>query len=230
MNGRRPVHLDRWRPDVHDAIRRARGGFDRIARGVGPAEQLRVASAHDRALGGAAAQPRASGADDRGGPRAAGSIACRFWPRTSARRRSTGPSRGPTTTRRDRAVARSAAAAGRRDPRSRGALPGRSRADFVVGGVAVALADSRLLRGARRTAASSRPCAATRRGCRRCSSRRAGASVLLPSAVSRAAMDALDSVLNAPAAVAFRRELRVNQNDTCQRCVCSLSLPLWGGV
>ncbi len=40
----------------------------------------------------------------------------------------------------------------------------------------------------------------------------------------------LDRVLNAPAAVSFRRELRVSQNDTCQRCVCSLSLPLWDSV
>ena len=36
-----------------------------------------------------------------------------------------------------------------------------------------------------------------------------------------------DQALNAPAAQAFRRSLDVRTNDTCQRCVCSLSLPLW---
>jgi organic radical activating enzyme len=36
----------------------------------------------------------------------------------------------------------------------------------------------------------------------------------------------LAAVLNSPAAVAFRRSLDVASNPTCQRCVCSLSLPL----
>jgi Fe-coproporphyrin III synthase len=37
---------------------------------------------------------------------------------------------------------------------------------------------------------------------------------------------ALADILNAPAARAFRRALKVNTNETCRRCVCSLSLPL----
>jgi MoaA/NifB/PqqE/SkfB family radical SAM enzyme len=36
----------------------------------------------------------------------------------------------------------------------------------------------------------------------------------------------LADTLNAPAARAFRRALNVKTNDTCRRCVCSLSLPL----
>ena len=37
----------------------------------------------------------------------------------------------------------------------------------------------------------------------------------------------LEETINSPAAVAFRRSLSVGRNDTCRRCVCSLSLPLW---
>jgi hypothetical protein len=36
----------------------------------------------------------------------------------------------------------------------------------------------------------------------------------------------LADALNAPRARAFRRGLDVTTNDTCRRCVCSLSLPL----
>jgi hypothetical protein len=36
----------------------------------------------------------------------------------------------------------------------------------------------------------------------------------------------LSAALNGPAAVSFRRSLDVATNPTCQRCVCSLSLPL----
>ena len=37
----------------------------------------------------------------------------------------------------------------------------------------------------------------------------------------------LHDTLNAPAAVAFRRSLSVTENETCKRCVCTLSLPSW---
>jgi MoaA/NifB/PqqE/SkfB family radical SAM enzyme len=37
----------------------------------------------------------------------------------------------------------------------------------------------------------------------------------------------LAGTLNSPSAVAFRRSLSVERNETCRRCVCSLSLPLW---
>jgi MoaA/NifB/PqqE/SkfB family radical SAM enzyme len=37
----------------------------------------------------------------------------------------------------------------------------------------------------------------------------------------------LEEVLNSPEAIAFRRTLDVNRDGTCQRCVCSLSLPMW---
>ena len=40
----------------------------------------------------------------------------------------------------------------------------------------------------------------------------------------------LDEALNAPHAIAFRRSLDVQRNDTCRRCVCSLNLPLTRAV
>ena len=40
----------------------------------------------------------------------------------------------------------------------------------------------------------------------------------------------LETALNGDEAVAFRRALDVAANDTCRRCVCSLSLPLTRGV
>ena len=41
---------------------------------------------------------------------------------------------------------------------------------------------------------------------------------------------AIDQRLNAPAALAFRRQLDPQTNPTCQRCVCTLSLPPWREV
>jgi len=38
----------------------------------------------------------------------------------------------------------------------------------------------------------------------------------------------LEVALNGASAVAFRRSLRIAKNDTCKRCVCTLSLPWWG--
>jgi MoaA/NifB/PqqE/SkfB family radical SAM enzyme len=40
------------------------------------------------------------------------------------------------------------------------------------------------------------------------------------------AAEGLAEALNSPAAVAFRKGLDVARNETCQRCVCSLNLPL----
>lgn len=40
----------------------------------------------------------------------------------------------------------------------------------------------------------------------------------------------LAQIINSPQAVAFRRNLNVSTNDTCKRCVCSLALPLTRGV
>jgi MoaA/NifB/PqqE/SkfB family radical SAM enzyme len=37
----------------------------------------------------------------------------------------------------------------------------------------------------------------------------------------------LNQALNTPSAIAFRRALDIDRDDTCQRCVCTLSLPLW---
>ena len=37
----------------------------------------------------------------------------------------------------------------------------------------------------------------------------------------------LDEQINSPEAVAFRRGLNVETNDTCRRCVCTLSLGAW---
>jgi radical SAM protein with 4Fe4S-binding SPASM domain len=36
----------------------------------------------------------------------------------------------------------------------------------------------------------------------------------------------LEEALNSPHAVAFRQSLGVDRNQICQRCVCSLNLPL----
>lgn len=36
----------------------------------------------------------------------------------------------------------------------------------------------------------------------------------------------LEEALNSPGAIAFRQSLRVDRNETCRRCVCSLNLPL----
>jgi MoaA/NifB/PqqE/SkfB family radical SAM enzyme len=40
----------------------------------------------------------------------------------------------------------------------------------------------------------------------------------------------LEQALNSPQSIAFRRSLDVAQNDTCRRCVCSLNLPLTRAV
>jgi MoaA/NifB/PqqE/SkfB family radical SAM enzyme len=40
----------------------------------------------------------------------------------------------------------------------------------------------------------------------------------------------LSDVLNSPSAIAFRRDLDVDGNATCRRCVCSLNLPLTRAV
>jgi MoaA/NifB/PqqE/SkfB family radical SAM enzyme len=40
------------------------------------------------------------------------------------------------------------------------------------------------------------------------------------------AVDGLEEALNSPAAVAFRQRLEVSRNQTCQRCVCALNLPV----
>jgi MoaA/NifB/PqqE/SkfB family radical SAM enzyme len=37
----------------------------------------------------------------------------------------------------------------------------------------------------------------------------------------------VDEAVNAPNAVAFRRQLKVSDNEICKRCVCTLSLPPW---
>jgi MoaA/NifB/PqqE/SkfB family radical SAM enzyme len=38
----------------------------------------------------------------------------------------------------------------------------------------------------------------------------------------------LAATLNGPSAVAFRRSLLIDADHTCRRCVCSLSMPIWG--
>jgi hypothetical protein len=40
----------------------------------------------------------------------------------------------------------------------------------------------------------------------------------------------LNEALNAPAAVAFRRTLDVRRDETCKRCVCTLSTAAWRDV
>jgi MoaA/NifB/PqqE/SkfB family radical SAM enzyme len=36
-----------------------------------------------------------------------------------------------------------------------------------------------------------------------------------------------ENILNSTEAIAFRKGLDVRTDATCQRCVCSLSMPLW---
>ena len=36
----------------------------------------------------------------------------------------------------------------------------------------------------------------------------------------------LDGIVNSPQAIEFRRKLDVRTNETCRRCVCTLSLPV----
>ena len=45
-----------------------------------------------------------------------------------------------------------------------------------------------------------------------------------------AAADGLEEALNSASAIAFRRGLDVAANDTCRRCVCSLNLPMTSAV
>jgi radical SAM protein with 4Fe4S-binding SPASM domain len=42
--------------------------------------------------------------------------------------------------------------------------------------------------------------------------------------------DDLGSALNAPEAIAFRRLLDVNANETCRRCVCTIAVAPWTEV
>jgi Fe-coproporphyrin III synthase len=37
----------------------------------------------------------------------------------------------------------------------------------------------------------------------------------------------LIDIVNSPQAIAFRRSLSIESNETCRRCVCSLALPMW---
>jgi MoaA/NifB/PqqE/SkfB family radical SAM enzyme len=41
------------------------------------------------------------------------------------------------------------------------------------------------------------------------------------------AADGLEATINSPAAIAFRQSLSTEANEICQRCVCSLSLSAW---
>jgi len=40
----------------------------------------------------------------------------------------------------------------------------------------------------------------------------------------------LEATINGPAAIAFRQALSTRTSETCRRCVCSLSLPVWADV
>jgi MoaA/NifB/PqqE/SkfB family radical SAM enzyme len=44
------------------------------------------------------------------------------------------------------------------------------------------------------------------------------------------AASGLEAAINSPTAIAFRRSLDVSRNATCQRCVCSLKMPLTGSI
>jgi hypothetical protein len=37
--------------------------------------------------------------------------------------------------------------------------------------------------------------------------------------------DSLEHILNSPEAISFRKNIDMNSNDTCMKCVCYLNLP-----
>ena len=88
----------------------------------------------------------------------------------------------------------------------------------------LAAAHSCVLRGARRARAISPRPLQRAVGLRRRRGGRGHASVLLSAALHRLPPSGLAGNAQRPQSVAFRASLDVSTNETCQRCVCSLSL------
>ena len=215
-------------PDVHDEHPAARGGFDRIDRGVGLLQQLRVAPAHDGALGGSA-RNHARLAQTIEAIRGAG----RRSPVISGGRRqldgvqsarAVGPTSGVP---RSRCRAISCRCWPPRFARSRSAAGTRSPAASLLVELPSSVANPRLLLARSRDCARFRPCAATRPGYRRCSSPAVNcgrASSTRP--IQPAPAASLDGVLNAPAAVSpfvatLRRRSRTTPASAASaRCRC----------
>ena len=217
-------------PEVHDAIRRVRGGFDRIEHGLGLLRNHRtrprivVRSVVQRANHARLAETidavRAAGADGLSFLAADLSSPAfnRPEPWNAGRQAEIALSR-------DHVMAL-AAAIGEVELRCRGAL----NSHFIVGGLGAlwriydyysALAGLRSL--PRVTCNAPWTSAVMEPG-----------GVLRPCffhpPYAASSNLPLDEALNAPAAVAFRRRLDVRRDETCKRCVCTLSVAPWQDV
>jgi Fe-coproporphyrin III synthase len=217
-------------PAVHDGIRRVPGGFDRIAHGLG---LLRNHRHRPRIIARAVVQRanHARLAETVEATRAAGVDRLSFLAADVSSRAFNRPH--PWSVDRQAEIALSpdqlmalAAAIGEVEERARAALEAR----FVVGGL-VALWRIydyyRALAGLRRFPGVSCNAPWT-------------SAVMEPGGTLRPCFFhplyavspdlPLDEALNAPAAVAFRRTLDVRRDETCKRCVCTLSTAAWRDV
>jgi MoaA/NifB/PqqE/SkfB family radical SAM enzyme len=211
--------------EVHDAIRRIRGGFDRIARGVGT---LRTATPKPRLIARSVVQRNnfASLAETVDAAHRLGFDELSFLAADVTTQAFNRPE--PWTDDRIAEVA-----VGARDlPALEASIdtaverhPDRFREGFVAGGRASLDRIQRYY--AALAGRADRPAVA-------CNAPWISA-VLEPGGALRpcffhqpydAMPDGLASTLNSERAIAFRRALNVEQNPTCQRCVCSLNLPL----
>jgi Fe-coproporphyrin III synthase len=209
-------------PDVHDAVRRVRGGFDRLERGLGllrnhrPRPRLVARSVVQRAnharLAETVTATRAAGAD------CLSFLAADLSSPAFNRPTPWSPDRQAEISLSGDQVLALAAAIGEVEERCRAALDQR----FIVGGLRAlwriydyysALAGSRNLPrvacNAPWTSAVMEPGGVVR-----------PCFFHPPYAVSSDLP--LDQAINAPAAVAFRRKLDVGRDETCKRCVCTL--------
>ncbi|HUE87362.1 MAG TPA: radical SAM protein [Vicinamibacterales bacterium] len=217
-------------PEVHDAIRRVHGGFDRIAHGLG---LLNNHGTRPRIVARSVVQRanHARLAETIEAVRAVGVDCLSFLAADVSSPAFNRPT--PWTTDRQAEIALSrdhvmalAAAIGEAEVRCDEALQSR----FIVGGLEAlwriydyyrALADvrgfPRVTCNAPWTSAVMEPGGALR-------------PCFFHPPYAVAAGLALDQALNAPEAVAFRRGLDVHGDRTCQRCVCTLSVAPWRDV
>ena len=213
-------------PDVHDAIRRVRGGFDRIALGLAalrdqtepPRVIARSVVQRDnfRVLGDTIEAVRALPLD--GLSFLAADVTSTAFNRAT-----------PWDSTRQADVALQpgdldayAATIREVETRCRGALRG-----FVKGGARSLGAFTATTRRSRERRHSP-PSRATRHGDPRSSIRTVRSGPVSSTRLIQPLLTAASRpTLNGPSAVAFRRSLLTDANDTCRRCVCSLSMPTW---
>jgi MoaA/NifB/PqqE/SkfB family radical SAM enzyme len=217
-------------PTVHDAIRRVRGGFDRVAHGVG---LLRNHQVRPRIVARAVVQRanHARLAETVDAVEAAGVDRLSFLAADLHSPAFNRPEPWPHERQTEVGLARDhvmalAAAIGEVEQRCVEAL----RASFIVGGL-----------GALWRIHDYYAALAGLRGLPRVSCNAPWTSAVMePGGVIRPCFFhppyavppdlPLDEAINSPAAVAFRRALDVRQNETCQRCVCTLAVSPWQQV